>query len=59
MVAYSNSFGQCFINADLTFINELKKAAAVGRADDLLKHREELIKIYKDRIKVEAKKMNR
>lgn len=59
MVAYSNSFGQCFINADLTFINELKKFAAEGRADDLLKHREDLIKVYKDRNKVEARKMNR
>lgn len=59
LVGYSNSFGQCFINADVSFINELKKAEAEGRADEVLKHREELIKASEERKKLEAKKNER
>lgn len=56
LVGYSNSFSQCVINADASFISDLKKAEAEGRADELLKHREELIKANEEREKLEAEK---
>lgn len=56
LVGYSNSFAQCVTNADASFITELKKAEAEGRAEEVLKQREELMSAASERDKLEKEK---
>lgn len=56
LIGYSNSFSQCITNADASFINELKKAEAEGRAAEVLKQREELMTASSEREKLEKEK---
>ena len=56
IVGYSNSFSQCVTNAELDFIKELKKAESEGRAAEVLKQREELMKASEERDKLEIEK---
>ena len=56
LVGYTNSFSRCITNADADFIKELKKAEADGRAAEVLKQREELMKASEERDKLEKEK---